>query len=131
MCPCTISFSPATDAVDLECESSVGDVFARVSSCEAEFELVDILCTIDDRVLPNCKLIVILNFLSIHSYTQCHDNIIMHFWHNVGTLPLTLNRLDFTTDEHTLRIVATDSRGMTDSFELTFSGVLAGNLPGE
>ena len=41
--------------MDLECESSIGSVFASVLECEAEFELVDIQCTIDDAALENCK----------------------------------------------------------------------------
>ena len=41
--------------MDLECESSIGSVFARVLECEADFELVDIQCTIDDTALENCK----------------------------------------------------------------------------
>ena len=45
----------ATDDVDLECESSIGNVFASILECEAEFELVDIQCTIDDIALDNCK----------------------------------------------------------------------------
>lgn len=46
----------ATDAVDLECESSIGNVFATILECEAEFDLVDIQCTIDGAALENCKL---------------------------------------------------------------------------
>lgn len=52
------------------------------------------------------------------------------FWYVLGSFPLTINRLDFSEDEHILRINVRDSRGETDSFELQFSGVLAGNLPG-
>ena len=46
----------ATDDVDLECESSIGNVFATILECEAEFDLVDIQCTIDGAALENCKL---------------------------------------------------------------------------
>ena len=50
-----VLFSIATDAVDLECESSIGNVFVRVMECEAEFELVDIQCSINRTTLGNCK----------------------------------------------------------------------------
>lgn len=49
----------------------------------------------------------------------------------LGSFPITINRLDFSEYQHTLRIVVTDSRGMTDTFELQFNGVLAENLPGK
>ena len=42
--------------MDLECESSIGNVFATILECEAEFDLVDIQCTIDGAALENCKL---------------------------------------------------------------------------
>ena len=49
----------------------------------------------------------------------------------LGSFPLSINRLDYSEYQHTLRINVTDSRGMTDTFELQFNGVMAGNLPGK
>ena len=117
-------FTSATDDVDLECESSIGNVFATILECEAEFELVDIQCIIDGAALENCKLrlTLIIKLIKLKSFNV--------FWYILGSFPLAINRLDFSEDEHILRINVRDSRGETDSYELQFSGVLAGNLPG-
>ena len=53
-------------------------------------------------------------------------NAIIYF---AGMLPYEVNLLDFSTEEHSLRIMVVDSRGMTDSYLLTFNGVAVETLP--
>ena len=48
-----------------------------------------------------------------------------------GTFPYEVNLLNFSPEEHTLRIMVVDSRGMTDLYQLTFVGVEEEDLPSE
>ena len=98
-------------------------MYATILECEAEFELVDIQCTVDGAALENCKLRLTLKLIKLKSFNV--------FWYILGSFPLAINRLDFSEDDHILRINVRDSRGETDSYVLQFSGVLAENLPGK
>ena len=70
-----VLFPIATDAVDLKCESSIGNVFVRVLECEAKFELVDIQCSINCTTLANCKLAIFKILSYCHSRTTIPRNI--------------------------------------------------------
>ena len=98
-------------------------MYATILECEAEFELVDIQCTVDGAALENCKLRLTLKLIKLKLFNV--------FWYILGSFPLAINRLDFSEDDHILRINVRDSRGETDSYVLQFSGVLAENLPGK